>query len=240
MRDFNKLFVISLPRCATVSMSQALGVLGIPIAHLGKIDGEPGSEHSDPERLAGMLLQIESNDFQFDILEHCRGLADYPACCSSVIPRLDQQYPGSLFVNVQRRDSIQRWLQSVESQFVGLELLKTGRQSTEAERQHLEVMRRFRVMTFGDDRFDATKYAGAYTDFQSLISSYFQGRGELLQFEDVSQLATDGFKRLCHFLRIDSVPEQPFPCSNAHSQLPKQAFFEALRSGKVVSQTGLG
>jgi hypothetical protein len=239
MRDFNKLFVIALPRCATVSMSQALGSLGIATAHLGKIYGEPGSEHHHPQRLARILQQIDSNDFQLDILNQCRGLADYPACCSSVIQRLDQQYPGSLFVNVQRQHSIDRWLQSVESQFVGLEILKAGSTATDEERNYFQVMQRFRKMTFGCETFDAVLYTTAYGEFQSQMTAYFRGRDDLLVFEDVSQLAKDGFQRLGNFLRIETVPEQIFPCNNEHSQLPEQAFFEALRSGRIVSQTGL-
>ncbi len=103
MREFNKLFIVALPRCATVSMSQAVGMLGIPTAHLGKIYGEPGSGHSDPKRLERMLQQIEAGDFQLEVLDQCRGLADYPACCLSVIQRLDQQYPAVYLSNVGRQ-----------------------------------------------------------------------------------------------------------------------------------------
>lgn len=220
-------------------MSQALGLLGIPIAHLGKIYGEPGQEHHHAQRLARILQQIERDDFRFDILDHCRGLADYPACCHLVVQRLDQQYPGSLFINIQRQASIQLWLQSVEQQFVGLELLLSSPQASDADRAYLQLMRRFRTMTFGAAQFEPTVFAQAYNDFQTKLSAYFHRRDDLLVFDDVSQLSTQGFDRLCQFLNTSPIPSQPFPCNNQHSELPRQAFLAALQSGKIVSQTGL-
>ena len=242
MREFNKLFIVALPRCATVSMSQAVGMLGIPTAHLGKIYGEPGSGHSHPARLERMLQQIEAGDYQLEVLGQCRGLADYPACCLSVIQRLDQQYPGSLFINVGRQHSIQRWLQSVESQFVGLELLNAGREALPEEKRFVEVMRRFRVMTFGAESFDAQVYAKAYDQYQLAIQDYFAGSSNLLNIADASELATSGMQRLCQFLEITGSSHYcslTFPYSNEHSSKPRAAFLSALRQGKVISQTGI-
>jgi hypothetical protein len=248
MRIFNKLFVIALPRCATVSMSQALGMLGIPTAHLGKIyhfdntrqhNAEKlGESHHDTEQLGKMLQQIEAGDFELEILSQCRGLADYPACCFEVMQHLDRQYPGSLFVNV-KRSSIDRWLQSVEAQFMGLELLNIAKASTLNNSSFIEVMQRFRKMTFGHIRFDALRFAEAYVRFQTQVTKYFCNRSDLLEFPDVSQLSSEGFARLAQFLEIRPVPEMPFPCSNNHSRAPEQAFLAALRTGKIHSQTGL-
>lgn len=242
MREFNKLFIVSMPRCATVSMSQAVGMLGIPTAHLGKIYGEPGSGHSHPQRLERMLQQIEAGDYQLEVLDQCRGLADYPACCLSVIQRLDQQYPGSLFINVARQNSIQRWLQSVESQFVGLELLNADREARPEEKRFLEVMLRFRVMTFGAQNFDARVYAKAYDQYQQAIQDSFSGSDNLLNIADASDLANNGMQRLCQFLEITGTSHYSsltFPYSNEHSSKPRAAFLNALRQGRVISQTGI-
>lgn len=239
MREFNKLFVISLPRCATVSMSQALGQLGVRVAHLGKIYGEPGGDHHHPVRLQQMLTQIQAGDFYFNLLYHCDGLADYPACCLNVVEQLFQAYPDSLFINVQRQPSMTQWLQSVESQFVGLELLQQGQEITPEHQQFVEVMKQFREMTFGSRSFKAEIYRQAYLDYQRQIDRLFHKSEQLLTFEDVSQLAELGFPRLCKFLEIEPVPITSFPRSNDHSSRPRQAFIDGLRAGKVISQTGV-
>jgi Sulfotransferase domain len=241
MREFNKLFVIALPRCATVSMGQALGVLGIPTAHLGKIYGESGSEHHHPLRLARMLQQIEAGQFQLDLLAHCRGLTDYPCCIFPVIRNLDRQYPGSLFINIQRQASLTHWLQSIEMQFVGTELLAQRADAPAWRSQYTQVMLRFRELTFGSQQFEAQAFAAAYHNFQQAVDSYFASRDDLLVFEDISQLASHGYEQLGQFLSIakDSLPSDPFPQCNTHSQQPRTAFLEALQAGLISSQTGI-
>jgi hypothetical protein len=239
MREFNKIFVIALPRCATVSMCDALGLLGVPTAHLGKIYGEQTSEHNNPQRLMRMYEQISAGDYQLDVLRDCRGLADYPACCSEVFPRLDQQYPGSLFINVRRDGDTERWLQSVERQFVGLQLVKQGRQATEEEQRFMKVMLAFREMTFGQSKFDADAYLRAYQKFQAKVGEYFAQRREcLLDIAEIGELQTNGFQRLAEFLQCEAL-DRPFPNSNQHSVNPQFAFMQALVEGRITSQTGI-
>jgi hypothetical protein len=174
MRSFRKVFVIALPRCATVSMCEGLGALGVKVAHLGKIFGEATPPHNDPQRLARMHEQITAGDFNLDVLQSCDGLVDYPACIPDVFRALDRQYPGSLYINVRRSD-LDAWLRSVERQFVGLQLIKMGHEATPEERDFMRVMRSFRGSTFGQPEFDATVYRHAYAAHQSLIEEYFQG-----------------------------------------------------------------
>lgn len=239
MRPYNKVFVIALPRCATVTMSDALGVLGVRTAHLGRIYGEEGNDHNNPARLSRMYQQLVAGDSQLDILQLCDGLADYPVCCLDVVARLDKAYPGSLFINVRRDEDIRRWLQSVERQFIGLQLLKEGADAAPEEQAFMKVMLAFREMTFQSSRFDAAAYTAAYHRYQSDVSEYFANRsGDLLSLE-LSQLGGAGFKLLADFLQCDDVPSEPFPCSNEHSIRPSEAFQDALRSGKITSQTGI-
>ncbi|MEM8733106.1 MAG: sulfotransferase [Planctomycetota bacterium] len=239
MRQFNKLFVIALPRCATVSMCDALGELGIRTAHLGRIYGEASNEHNNPARLKRMHEQISQGDFALEILDECRGLADYPACSFEVFSQLDKQYPDSLFVNVRRDQDKQRWIQSVERQFVGLQLLKAGRQSTEEEQRFMQVMLSFREMTFGQAKFDADAYLAAYDRYQRQVVEYFTGRErQLLNMESIQTLETSGFSELCQFLHLDSL-DKPFPRSNAHSELPTKLFMQALEEEHITSQTGI-
>ncbi len=239
MRSFNKVFVIALPRCATVSMCDALGELGVPTAHLGKIYGEPTAEHNDPFRLKRMHQQIQAGDFQLDVLKQCSGLADYPVCSFDVLEQLDMAYPDSLFINVRRDDNIQRWLQSVERQFVGLQLVKSGQQASEDDKEFMRVVMAFREMTFGQAAFDVGIYLDAYQRFQRCVGKYFVGRETaLLEIDDVSQLEDSGFRQLCHFLDC-SLPGVAFPRNNDHSTAPFRAFMSALAAGQVSSQTGI-
>lgn len=245
MRNFNKLFVISLPRCATVSVAKAVGTLGIPVAHLGRIIGDvqPESEgneqHFELSKLQRMLQQIEGGDFQLDLLRDCRGLADYPACCPNVLSRLDRQFPGSLFINVRRDGSVDRWLQSVEIQFVGSELLAMQAGQNSDLRSLVKLMRCFRSWTFGCESFDAQEYRAAYDRYQAWVSDYFGDRSQLLDFSGTELLKTRGFSRICEFLQIETVPKMDFPLSNQHSQAPKQAFFHALSRGAIRSTSGV-
>ncbi len=239
MRSFNKIFIIALPRCATVSLCDALGMLGIPTSHLGRIYGEATTAHHHPQRLARIFSQLSQGDYDLDILRECRGMADYPACCPSVFPQLDRQYPGSLFINVRRDADLQGWLQSVERQFVGLQLIKQGKVSTDEERSFMQVMLALRAMTFGQSQFAPMVYLEAYRAYQRQVTEMFTSRsGDLLQFEDVAELATHGFERLCKFLDCPH-PEQPFPNCNAHSVPPQSAFMQALADGKITSLTGI-
>lgn len=239
MRKFNKVHVIALPRCATVSMSDALGALGISIAHLGKIHSENPDQHHDNQRLIRMHHQISCGDYNLDILRECDGLADYPACISSVIEQLDQRYPGSLFINIRRDGEINQWLQSVERQFVGLRLIKTGQSSTEEDREFAEAMADFRCMTFGQKEFEPETFRDAYWSYQNFVDVYFAGRErDLLTIPEMGLLQTEGFQSLCEFLEVDTI-EAPFPCSNQHSQPPKKAFLAALREGRIVSRSGI-
>ena len=239
MRDFNKVFVIALPRCATVSMCDALNSLGVHIAHLGQICGEAGGEHHNAERLIRIHEQVAAGDFQLDILQRCDGLADYPACIPNVFESLDAQYPGSLFINVRRDRNLQAWLQSAERQFVGLQIIKTGRGSTPEEQAFMRAMHDFRRRTFGQREFDADVYRRAYQAFQSAVERYFAGRGDvLLDIPDISLLPERGFELLAEFLQCPA-PARPFPRNDQHSVAPQRAFMEALASAQVVSQTGI-
>lgn len=239
MRSFNKIFIIALPRCATVSLCDALGLLGIPTAHLGRIYGEASQAHHHPQRLTRIYKQLSGGDYDLDILRECRGMADYPACCPSVFPQLDRQYPGSLFINVRRDGNIQSWLQSVERQFVGLQLVKQGTTATAEERSFMQVMLTLRAMTFGQSQFDPDVYLAAYQAYQRQVTEMFASRAaDLLQFDDVAELATSGFERLSDFLDCPH-PKRPFPNCNAHSLPPRTAFMQALAEGEIRSQTGI-
>ncbi len=239
MREFNKIFVIALPRCATVSMCDALGLLGVPTAHLGKIYGEKTNEHNNPTRLTRIYEQISQGDFDLDILKLCRGLVDYPACSVPVFQCLDRQYPGSLFINVRRDNDVERWIQSVERQFIGLQLVKQGQQATEEEQSFMKVMLALRAMTFGQSKFDAEVYVQAYQDYQQSVAAYFFNRQQdFLEFGDIGELEQDGFYTIASFLQCPA-PEQPFPNSNNHSLRPQQAFMQAIEEGRIISQTGI-
>lgn len=239
MRDFNKIHVIALPRCATVSMWDALGRLGIRLAHLGKIYGDPTREHFHAQRLIALSEQIAAGNFDLDLLRECDGLADYPACIPQVYRALDEQYPGSLFINIRRDENRHAWLQSVEQQFIGLQLVQSGRNCTSEVRRFRKVMSEFRRMTFGASDFDADAFLRAYERHQQEVRRYFSGREDvLLDISDVSLLQDHGFDLLCDSLECPK-PPVPFPRRNEHSEASKRAFLDALRRGEIRSQTGI-
>lgn len=236
MRDFNKIFVIALPRCATVSISAALGELGIRIAHLGRIDGNLAASHYDPARLIRLHDQIVKGDARLDILTECDGIADYPACISKVYRKLDVDYPGSLFINVRRDADKLAWLRSVERQFVGLSLLKAAPDSPPQEQAFMRAMTDFRRMTFGQTEFDADVFLRAYDRYQEGVQSYFSGRDEaLLNVAEISDLHQHGFELLGEFLECE-IKTGPFPTRNEHSRAPEEAFLNALEQGEYVSK----
>lgn len=239
MRSFNKVFVVALPRCATVTMSDALGMLGVKTAHLGRIYGDPGAEHNNPQRLIRMHQQLATGSDTLDILDQCDGLADYPVCCMDVVCRLDRAYPGSLFINIRRDTDNARWLQSVERQFVGLQLLKQRRDATDCEREFMQVMLSFREMTFGSSVFDPVKYTAAYHQYQTDLREYFHSRQTEFLSVELDTLGDEGFRQLAEFLDSSSIPADGFPFSNAHSIRPRDAFYDALRRGEITSQTGI-
>ncbi|MCA9128193.1 MAG: hypothetical protein KDB22_13965 [Planctomycetales bacterium] len=241
MVEFNKVFMIGLPRCATVSTSDALGMLGIRTAHLGRIYGEHSVEHNNPKRLTRIYDQIAAGDFDLDILRECDGLADYPACSFQVLQQLDQHYPGSLFINVRRDQEIDRWLQSVERQFIGLQLIKQGKTASDEEKNFMKVMLAFREMTFGQSRFDADAYRSAYLDYQAAIDTHFMNRGAHLLQVDIQTLESHGLELLADFLDCRDQLEigNRFPNSNHHSKRPSEAFMLALDEGRIQSQTGI-
>ena len=239
MREFSKVHVIALPRCATVSMCDGLGALGISLAHLGKIHGEQTPEHHNTSRLVRMHEQISKGDYNLDILRECDGLADYPACIAEVFEALDSQFPGSLFINVRRDKDPQAWLQSAERQFVGLRLIKTGDGSTDQDHAFAEAIADFRRMTFGQSEFDPHVFLRAYERHQREVERYFASREDvLLDVPDIGLLHEFGFDLLCEFLGCQPAAIR-FPCKNEHSAAPKQAFLSALSTGKVVSRTGI-
>ncbi len=243
MRSFNKLFVVSLPRCATVSMSQALGIVGVPTAHLGKVYRHLPTHsdlHHDADHMIKLFQQTERGDQELSLFPDCRGVADYPACCLDILRTLRIQYPDSLFINVRRDRSIERWLQSVEQQLVGLDILSKAPGATDEYREFMRVMRKFRQLTFGSESFVADTYLRSYWEYQSELDSMCASdpAGSWLQFDDPMELEQVGFERLCKFLQVDQ-PTVPFPSCDEHSRLPKAAFLEELRAGRVHSQTGI-
>ncbi len=233
MREFNKLFVISLPRCATVSTWSALGKLGIPTAHLGLIYGESSTNHYHRPRFLKMAEQAMRGDYQFEILEKCRGLVDYPACCPTVLRQLDTLFPNSIYINVRRDYAIDAWLRSVERQFVGLQLLHQQMSSSSEEREFMRCMMYFRAMTFGQSQYNESVFRAAYQRYQEDIDAFTSARpNDCLSIEDLTLLADTGYERLCAFLECETT-EDAFPYDNAHSLKPAMAFEQAVTAGQV-------
>ena len=114
-----------------------------------------------------------------------------------------------------------------------------GNSSPPAAQNFMDIMLKFRKMTFGDSQFNADGYHAAYLNYQHEVQHLFENRSEdIIAFEDVTQLQDVGFERLCTFLELEP-HVGPFPCNNLHSRHPKQAFMQALADGRIQSQTGI-
>lgn len=235
MRRFNKIHVIALPRCATVSVCDALRLLGIRLAHLGRVDRQSDEEHHDTSRLVQMHRQIVQGDLKLKILDECDGLADYPACITPVYQALDKLYPGSLFINIRRDSNPDAWLRSAQRQFIGLRLLKSSPTSSDQDQDFVNVMNDFREMTFGSREFDAKVFLNAYRTYQDGVETYFADKpGSLLDIPDIGLLNDHGFELLCDFLDCPK-PATAFPYNNRHSIAPEQAYRSALANGVITS-----
>lgn len=258
MREFNKLFVTSLPRCATVSVSQALAQLGLPIVHLGKryvadkvpppnaattslatVESTKSSEtddsqrHYDPLAFIDLFRQLADDDYDLRCLQKARGIADYPACCPQRLKRLDQQYPGSLFIHVARHRNVEAWLQSIEKHFIGLDLLDQAIRDP-VHREFRAAMQHFRYETFGSVVFDTKLYRNAYDSYHVQINRWSADAPQRwLVFDDIGDLASQGIPRLVEFLQLPREPWHEawsFPHSDAHSGAAKAAFHAAAPS----------
>lgn len=243
MRPFNKIFVTSLPRCATVSICQALAQLGVPMSHLGKsYPPHPGEEplgaHHDPQRFIELFEQLSAADYDLHCLRAARGLADYPACCLERLEQLAAHYPDSLFIHVARDADINAWLQSTERQLVGLDLLDAF-QDDPLRRRFMQVMRGFRKETFGSEAFVAESYKRAYLRHQERIEKLSQRAHERwLIFRDAGHLKQSGMRRLAEFLGL-TTRGVPFPHVEEHGREASATFYKALIEGTVRSQTGI-
>jgi hypothetical protein len=244
MRTFNKLFVTSLPRCATVSICHALAHMGIPLSHLGKTYQPTdealkwSSSHHDPQRFIELYQRLERGDYEPTCLQDSRGMADYPACCPTRLERFAQRFPNSLFLHVARDADVHKWLQSTERQLVGLDLLD-AEQTDPTGRRFMQVMRSFRRETFGTSSFDAKLFERAYTEHQRWIQGLASSAPEQwLVFSDISELVSEGFRKLATFLDVPA-PNLPFPHAEEHSRRASRAFYAALRKGIISSQTGI-
>ncbi len=203
MRDFNKVFVISLPRHGTTSMFNALGKLGIHISHLGKIYGEASGDNFNSQRISRIAEQTKQEDFQYDILKECSGMSDVPT--SIVFEALDSEYPNSLFIHITR--PMEDWLYSYKRMSLGMDLS----QESNSDQRLIKALTYFRKSFFGVEHF---KRASAYFDSDN---------SRLLEVALENLTSEKGYEILCDFLECEK-PDAHFPRSNEHSYEPVRLY----------------
>jgi len=188
----NKLFIIGLPRTGTTSISAALLEHGFQVAHTA---------------------------FTKRAFELADVISDAP--CFSDYPQLDQLFPDSKFVYLDR--AMENWVPSMQ-------MLLT-KMNTKLDPEHGSfhpVLKRSFNTTFGlqttDSPLNSDHLTHCYQTHQQAVHQYFTDRDDLLTL-DISQ--PDSFNRLLNFIDIDT--------SDAHSTAAHPKEFPKLNTGTRVS-----
>ncbi len=189
----SKVFGIGLSRTATVSLTEALKVLGYKSIHypIRMIRMRDGKLWIDLKRVA-----------KFD------ALTDTPI--TRFYKKLDKSFPNSKFILTVR--DIDSWLGSIGKMCENLKLLKWA-----AFMKVFKKGRKVDLDLYKSAGFDRKIFRKAYEAHIRDVSSYFKDRKEDLLVLNICQ--GEGWKKLCNFLDKD-IPVTEFPKLNQrHSML---------------------
>lgn len=180
----NKLFIIGLPRTGTTSISVALLAYDFKVAHTA-------------------------------YTKHAFELADVisDAPCFSDYQHLDQLFPGSKFVYLDR--ALELWLPSIQM------LLKKMHPQLDPKTGYLNpVLKRSFEQTFDlsntSNPFSEQHLASCYQKHKKAVFNYFSGRDDFLS---INLSHTDNFDKLCQFLDIKEQSTTHFPHLNIGKQV---------------------
>ena len=144
-RVFNKVFVLSMTKMASTSLSQALNQLGIRCLQYPKIM---------PQVAAYLQTKDKNYVMLDDIFKQYRALSDISI--NPVIEALDQNYPGSMFIILYRNKN--EWLYSCNRHYArrDLKIAKPGK-----EKAYIETVLFFRKINFRCEHFDREMFSKA-------------------------------------------------------------------------------
>ena len=180
---FNKLFVIGLPRTGTTSLCAALLEHGLKVAHTAYTQ--------ETFRLA-------------------RVFADTPCFCD--YPQLDELFPGSLFVYLDR--SLDGWIPSAQK------LLEKMQPNLQPDGHFNPIIKRCFRDTFALDQIPEPlcpdHLQACYQRHQQQVEAYFADRDDLLHL-DVSQPGS--LTQLLKFMGQPTDHALDFPHLNADNKI---------------------
>lgn len=178
-----KIFIIGLPRTGTTSISVALLECGFKVAHTA-------------------------------FTEHAFELADVisDSPCFSDYQQLDQLFPGSKFVYLQRE--LSKWIPSIQRLLTKMEphlLPKTGYFNPVLKRSFEQTFELSNENVLTEEHLSA-----CYKRHQQQVDVYFHGRSDLLSINISKQ---DSLQALYAFLGLQDQGLQQFPHLNQGTQV---------------------
>jgi hypothetical protein len=187
-----KVFGLGLSRTGTVSLGDALNIVGIKTIHF------PSDEQTHNE--------LKSGIYDLSILDVYQGIVDIPV--APFYAQLDTHYPGSKFVlTVREKES---WLRSCES------FLPIVRDLSKANQQFTDFVHFIHACVYGVVPFNRERFSYVYDIHLRNVQAYFSGRPNDLLVIDIT--AGEGWEKLCPFLGVD-IPDLRFPHANVSSGL---------------------
>ena len=181
--DFDKVFVIGLPRTGTTSLCAALLNHGLKVAHTA---------------------------YTRETFRRARVFADTPCFCD--FPQLDELFPGSLFVYLDRR--LDDWVPSAQK------LLAKMQPNLQQDGHFNPIIKRCFRDTFALDQtpepLSPDHLQACYQRHQQQVDAYFADRDDLLRL-DVSQPGS--LSCLLNFIGQNTTESLDFPHLNADNKI---------------------
>ena len=180
-----KLFIISLPRTGTTSVCASLLELGYTVAHTA---------------------------YTKQCVENADVIADTPAFCD--YPQLDQLYPGSKFIYLQR--PLEQWLPSI----TGLlnRMLKNINNTSGGFNPILKRCFKTTFHPFDEAHINNSQHLSlCYEQHRQAILQYFKDRPYDLLNLDISR--ADGVQQLLQFINRPEAALKAFPHLNRNQKI---------------------
>jgi sulfotransferase family protein len=180
-----KIFCIGMPKTGTVSLHDALVVLGYKSVHF------PHDEKT--------LAELEAGIYHLSILNEVDALSDIPI--PAIFAQLDEVWPNSKFIYTDR--AVDSWLDSCEH----APFNQPGSEPGPGTFRYF-----YRAMLYGCIHYNRNRFEWVYRNHKKTVLDYFEAekRDQLLVMNFSSG---DGWKELCEFLGV-SIPDVDFPHSN--------------------------
>ncbi|MBA3534830.1 MAG: hypothetical protein H0T73_23210 [Ardenticatenales bacterium] len=190
MRGRNeKIFGIGLSRTGTKSLTNALDILGLTVAH------NPVDEITFIELASGRYnLSVLNNTAGFD------GITDIAA--AAFYPQLDSSYPNSKFILTLREK--EAWLNAMEHHWNNKPIFE----DVPGQESKLKMRRFLRASIYGLYTFNRERLAYAYDRHHEGVFNHFKHRPDDLLVLNICE--GEGWEKLCPFLEVPLLPG-PFP-----------------------------